>query len=84
MYTIYLAPLVALNLTLRLVSASLTYDYVIAGGGTAGLLLAVALTEDSNVTVIVLEAGGDTNITVPKKQGSIQHTQYDWQFQTIP
>lgn len=33
------------------------FDYVIVGGGTAGLVLAARLTEDSTVQVVVLEAG---------------------------
>jgi choline dehydrogenase-like flavoprotein len=36
---------------------SKNFDYVIVGGGTAGLVLAARLTENPDVQVIVLEAG---------------------------
>lgn len=41
------------------VAASKSFDFVIAGGGCAGLALAARLTEWSNVTVLLIEAGGD-------------------------
>jgi len=51
-----------------------TYDYVIAGAGTAGLMLAVVLTENPNIHVAVIEAGTDgrneANITNPQNRGN--------------
>ncbi|KAJ9611690.1 hypothetical protein H2200_004874 [Cladophialophora chaetospira] len=35
-----------------------TFDYVIVGGGTAGLALAARLAENTTITVAVIEAGG--------------------------
>jgi choline dehydrogenase-like flavoprotein len=35
-----------------------TFDYVIIGGGTAGLVMANRLSQNPNVQVAVIEAGG--------------------------
>jgi choline dehydrogenase len=41
------------------------FDYVIVGGGTAGLTLAARLSEDSSTSVAVVEAGTYYSITDP-------------------
>jgi choline dehydrogenase len=68
---------------------SKTYDYVICGGGTAGLVLAARLTESPDVSVGVLEAGEykkddpqvDTPAAFPTMFGD---DNYDWKFRTAP
>ncbi|KAF8477866.1 hypothetical protein JB92DRAFT_2838092 [Gautieria morchelliformis] len=63
-------------------------DYLIVGGGTAGLVLANRLTENPKVSVLVLEAGGDglgnQNISDIGLIGAADGTQIDWQFHPAP
>jgi choline dehydrogenase len=63
------------------------YDYVIVGAGSAGCVLAARLTEDPDVSVLLLEAGGpDTkeNIHVPLGYLQLQRTDVDWDYVSAP
>ncbi|KAL8847231.1 MAG: hypothetical protein Q9221_007718 [Calogaya cf. arnoldii] len=66
-----------------------SYDYVIIGGGTSGLVVASRLTEDPTVTVLVLEAGSDKvndpRIFTPGLAVALwDNPEFDWQFKTTP
>ncbi|KAH0583196.1 hypothetical protein H2248_011080 [Termitomyces sp. 'cryptogamus'] len=68
-----------------------SYDFVIAGGGLAGLTIASRLTENTSFTVLVLEAGetGDAvadsiNPPAGTYYNSLVGTSYDWQHKTVP
>lgn len=78
---------------------SATYDYVVVGGGTAGLGIAYRLAEDGNKTVALVEAGGFYEVesgnlsTVPSyclqyaayQPSSVNATPLvDWGFLTTP
>ncbi|XP_057669060.1 glucose dehydrogenase [FAD, quinone]-like [Diorhabda carinulata] len=71
------------NNTLALGDAE-EYDFVIVGGGTAGLTLAHRLSEEPRWKILVLEAGGlETPITeVPAMQPQLQTTGYTWGYKT--
>ncbi|OJD19778.1 hypothetical protein AJ78_00277 [Emergomyces pasteurianus Ep9510] len=65
-----------------------TADYVIVGGGTAGLVLAARLSEDPGTSVIVLEAGKnhleDPRVNIPALWTTLFGTDADWAFTTLP
>src|SRR6266498_3689157 len=62
-----------------------TPDYVIVGAGSAGCALANRLTEDSNVKVLLLEAGGPDKmqkIQIPAAFPKLFKTECDWAYET--
>src|ERR671915_1049266 len=62
------------------------YDYVIVGAGSAGCVLANRLSEDPDVRVLLLEAGGpDTNdlVHLPAAFSALYRTAQDWDHSTI-
>ena len=47
------------------VGVNTSYDYVVVGGGTAGLAIATRLAEDASTTVAIIEAGSIYEVTSP-------------------
>lgn len=62
------------------------YDFIIIGAGSAGSVMANRLTEESNWSVLLIEAGGDETIfsDVPVTVQFLQRTKIDWQYKTVP
>lgn len=65
------------------------FDFVIIGGGTAGLAVASRLSEIPDITIAVIEAGKDEgdnpNVTSVAEYGGTagQGTQIDWAYETV-
>jgi len=63
------------------------YDYVIVGAGSAGCVLAARLSEDPEVSVLLIEAGPpdvNDNIHVPLGYLKLARTEVDWDLTTAP
>lgn len=63
------------------------YDYVIVGAGSAGCVLAARLTEDPQVRVLLLEAGGPNTpkeSRIPAAFSKLYKTAVDWNYSTDP
>jgi choline dehydrogenase len=62
-----------------------SYDYVVIGAGSAGCVLANRLTENLDVTVLLLEAGGQDDadeIHIPVAFSALFKTKWDWNYET--
>ncbi|KAF5277884.1 hypothetical protein FQA39_LY06036 [Lamprigera yunnana] len=63
-----------------------SFDYVIIGGGSAGAVVANRLSEDSDKSVLLLEAGGDETTfgNIPGTTIFLQAQEFNWNFNSTP
>lgn len=63
-------------------------DYLIIGGGTAGLVLACRLSENPPLSIVVLESGPDCRddplVQNPETWHSLSGSDLDWKMKIIP
>ncbi len=62
-------------------------DYLIVGGGSAGCVLAARLSEDPDVSVLLLEAGDRDvrpEIHIPATFSKLFQSEADWNYHTVP
>lgn len=63
-----------------------SFDFIVVGGGTSGLVVANRLSESPDAQVLVIEAGysalDNENSTFPELSGSTETI--DWRYQSAP
>jgi choline dehydrogenase-like flavoprotein len=63
------------------------FDFIVVGAGTAGCVLAARLSEDPDIKVALIEAGGpasDPAIADPLQWPRLQGSAIDWGYWTVP
>lgn len=64
-----------------------SFDFVIVGGGTSGLVLASRLSQDPKLKVLVIESGDDQTedprVNVPGLWPTLLPTNSNWAYKTL-
>lgn len=73
---------------MRHILTQITFLCFTVGGGTSGAVLASRLTEDEDVEVLLIEAGGDESrneaVDVPLFSDQVRGSHADWSYRTVP
>ncbi|CAC5372476.1 Glucose dehydrogenase [FAD, quinone],Choline dehydrogenase, mitochondrial,Alcohol dehydrogenase [acceptor] [Mytilus coruscus] len=69
------------------VKLNATYNYIVVGAGSSGAVIANRLSEDPEISVLLIEAGGseygNEDISTPIKAAAVENTKNDWSFYTV-
>ncbi|RYP72239.1 hypothetical protein DL771_004369 [Monosporascus sp. 5C6A] len=89
LFSLCLSHVVAVYITPNTKHLSLneSYDYVIAGAGIGGLVVATRLSEDSSISVLVIEAGElddqGEDVRIPGTIGRSGSQRYNWNLTAV-